>query len=157
MATRERILLIDKHPEWLQLAAEVLQWQYEVTTAKSFEEASECCLGEKRSQKFDLIFVGLDLATNNLDTIAQLSKVPSGKWRFVVMFQVFQDDKTLRMLFKAGVYDCTDKPYEREGLLKLVAEELAIAKRLGGRRRFIRKRKVSQQGILDLERILNLS
>lgn len=155
MAVRERVLLIDQHPEWLQFAKEVLQEQHEAVTATSFEEASEYCTREGQSQEFDLIFVGLDLATSNLSTIAQLSKASSSRWRFVVMFPVFQEDETLRMLFKSGVYDCADKPYEREGLLKLVAEELAIAKWLSGTRRFMPGLKASKRSILDLERILS--
>jgi DNA-binding NtrC family response regulator len=151
MATTKRILLIDRHPEWLQFAQEVLQEQYNVLTATGFEEAAKCCVGEERSQEFDLIFIGLDLATTNLNTIESLGR----QWRFVVMFPVFQEDEKLRILFKAGVYDCADKPYEREGLLKLVADELCRAERLNGIRRPRHGRKRSDQGVLELERILN--
>ena len=150
MATPRRILLIDRHPEWLQFAQEVLQEQYDVLTATNFEEASKFCIGEERAQEFDLIFVGLDLAASNLSTIKSLGK----QWRFVVMFPVFQEDEKLRILFKAGVYDCADKPYEREGLLKLIADELSKAERLNSIRRFRYGWKQSERGILDLERIL---
>jgi len=156
MATQERILLIDRHPEWLQFAGEVLQEQYEIITAGSFEEANECCIRKGQSQEFDLILVGLDLAANNLATITQLSKAPSDGWRFVVMFPIFQQDETLRMFFKAGVLDCADKPYEREGLLKLVADELTLARKLGGIKRFMRWQKAPRQGMLDFEGILAL-
>jgi len=151
MSTFKRILLIDRHPEWLQFAHEALQEQYDVLTAPSFEEARECCIQKGRSQEFDLILIGLDLATSNLSTIKAMGK----QWRFVVMFPVFQEDETLRVLFKAGVYDCTDKPYEREGLLKLVADELSIAGQLNGVRRFRKQRKQGERGVLSLESILN--
>lgn len=150
MATR-RILLIDRHLEWLQFAQEALQERYDVLTAMNFEEAMKCCIQEGRSQEFDLIFVGLDLATNNLDTIKSLGK----QWRFVVMFPVFQEDEKLRILFKAGVYDCADKPYEREELLKLVEDELSTAERLNGARRFRKERRRSDRSML--ERILNVN
>jgi DNA-binding NtrC family response regulator len=151
MAAMKRILLIDRHPEWLQFAEEALQDQYDVLTATSFEEASESCIQEGRAQEFDLILVGLDLATSNLGTIKSLGK----QWRFVVMFPVFQEDETLRILFKAGVYDCTDKPYEREGLLNLVVDELSRAERLNETRRFRSERKQLDQAVLELEKILH--
>ena len=151
MDTSKRILIIDHHPEWLQFAQEVLQEEYDVLAATSFEEARQCCIQEGRSQEFDLILIGLALATSNLNAIKSLGK----QWRFVVMFPVFQEDETLRVLFKAGVYDCTDKPYEREGLLKLVADELSIAMQLNGIRRFRNQRKQAERAALGLESILN--
>jgi DNA-binding NtrC family response regulator len=151
MATSKRILFIDRHPEWLQFAQETLQAQYDVLTAMSFEEAAQCCIRGGQPQQFDLIFVGLDLATDNLKTIESLGK----QWRFVVMFPVFQDDEKLRILFKAGVYDCADKPYEREGLMELVASELSMAEQLNSVGRFRYERRRLDQGLLELERILD--
>jgi len=150
MATHKRILLIDRHLEWLQFAQEVLQEQYDVFTATSFEEVRKCCVREEWSQGFDLIFVGLDLATSNLNTIESLGK----QWRFVVMFPVFQEDEKLRLLFKAGAYDCADKPYDRERLLQLVADELSRAERLNSVERPQYGRKQMDQRARELERIL---
>ena len=152
MVTPKRILLIDRHPEWLQFAQEVLQERYDVFTAMSFEEAKKCCIRQEWPQEFDLIFIGLDLATSNLSTIESLGK----QWRFVVMFPVFQEDEKLRILFKAGAYDCADKPYDRERLLNLVADELSRAERLNGveRPRHVRKR--MGQRVSELERILKM-
>ncbi|MCX6032277.1 MAG: hypothetical protein NT169_23660 [Chloroflexi bacterium] len=156
MDTEGRILLVDRHPEWLRFASEVLREQYEVITARSFEEANECCMREGQSKEFDLIFIGLDVAASNLPAIAQLTRIPLDGWRFVVMFPVFQEDETLRMFFKAGVLDCADKPYESKGLLTLVHDELLLAKRLSGAKKFMRSRKTSQMSLLDLERILDI-
>lgn len=153
MANPKRILLIDRHQEWLRFAQEVLQDEHEVYTATSFEEAKECCVGDDLSQEFDLIFVGLELATSNLSTIESLGR----EWRFVVMFPVYQEDEKLRILFKAGVYDCADKPYDRESLLKLVADELSRAELLNRMRRYRYGRKRLGQGVLELERILDFN
>ena len=151
MDISKRILLIDHYPEWLQFAHEALQEQYDVLTATSFEEARECCIQEGRSQEFDLVLVGLDLAISNLSTIKSLGK----QWRFVVMSPVFQEDETLRILFKAGGYDCADKPYGRDALLKLVADELSIARQLDSIGRFRSRQKRSERGTLSLEGMLN--
>lgn len=155
MTRRDRILLIDQRSEWLQFAKEVLQEQYEVVVAQSFQDASECCMREGRSQDFDLVFIGQGLAASNLPAISQLSRSPSDGWRFIVMFPVFQEDESLRMFFKAGVLDCADKPYEREGLLKLVADELTIVKGFSGIKRFLGRPKQAGQGMLVLERMLD--
>ncbi len=151
MATQKRILLIDRHLEWLQFAQEALQERYDVFTATSFEEVRKWCLPEEWSQGFDLIFVGLDLATSNLSTIESFGK----QWRFVIMFPVFQENEKLRLLFKAGVYDCADKPYDPEGLLQLVVDELSRAERLNRVERPRYGRKQMDQRVRELERILS--
>jgi DNA-binding NtrC family response regulator len=121
---KNKILLIDQHHEWLEFAQDVLNDEYEVTTISNYKDIS--LLQEKTNSinGFDLIFIGLELATNNLAALKPLFK----KWQFVVVFPIIQENDTVRMLFKAGVYDCAPKPYEREGLLKLVADELIEAK-----------------------------
>jgi len=156
MDTQGRILLIDRHPEWLEFASEVLEGQYEVVTARSLEEANKCCIQQGQSKEFDLIFIGLDEAASNLPAITQLSRISRDGWHFVVMFPVFQENETLRMFFKAGVLDCADKPYESQGLLKLVTDELFLARRLSGIRRPMRSRQASRDNYLDLERILDI-
>jgi DNA-binding NtrC family response regulator len=123
MKTKHRILLIDQHAEWLEFAQEVLANEYDVVTLHKNE------MGSFRQDisgvnGFDLIFLGLELAANNLDVLKPLFK----HWNFVVIFPIIQENDTVRLLFKAGVYDCAPKPYERDGLLRLVAEEIDFAK-----------------------------
>lgn len=122
MTRRERILLVDQHPDWIKFAEEVLSERYDVVTATSLEDASQCC----RGKFFDLIFVGLHQAENKPDILNQLNQTPQGHRRLVIMFPVSQDYETMRRVFKAGAYDCVDKPYSREALLEMVEEEIAI-------------------------------
>lgn len=150
MVARMRMLLVDRNLAWLQFAEEVLRERYDVLTAMSFEDVSSCCFQGGHPELFDLIFIGLDLATDNLSVIKSLGK----QWRCIVMFPVFQEDTKLRVLFKAGVYDCTDKPYEHEGLLKLVEDELHTAKMRQLAPQNERKR--LGWGVLVLESGLNL-
>lgn len=124
MVKKQKILLIDQHQEWLDFAETVLGKDYEVIT---LTQTKNITFPEKIKEVngFDLIFLGLELATQNLDALRPLFK----RWNFVVIFPVLQENDTMRLLFKAGVYDCAPKPYEQEGLRKLVAEELDLAKK----------------------------
>jgi response regulator RpfG family c-di-GMP phosphodiesterase len=148
---KSKILLIDQHPEWLDFARAVLQEDYEVLALKRGENLS---LENEVSSLdgFDLVFIGLELATNNLDALKPLFK----QWHFVVIFPVLQSNDTVRLLFKAGVYDCARKPYEREGLLKLVADELALANIANGHSKFVSSRRTSQELARSLATILKL-
>ena len=123
MVARIRLLLVDQHQEWLEFARQVLQERYDVLTAMSFGNVSSSYLQKREPKIVDLIFIGLDLAINNLGAIKSLSN----QWRFVVMFPVYQADDTLRVLFRTGVFDCVEKPYECEPLLGLVEDELRTA------------------------------
>ena len=151
MQTRQKILLIDQHPEWLTFAQEVLSKDYDVVALSKHEDIF--LLRDKAVKKgFDLIFIGLELATGNLDQLKPLFK----EWHFVVIFPVLQENETVRLLFKAGVYDCARKPYEREGLLKLVAEELVVAKIANGQDKISSSPKTHQESINQLAAMLNL-
>lgn len=129
MKKRPRILLIDQHPEWLDFAQGILKNDYEVIVNNSWKNLLS--IGRDSTNKverFDLVFIGQELATNNLDTLKPYFK----QWHFVVVFPVIETNKTIRLLFKAGVYDCARKPYEKTGLLKLVSDELVAAKIANG-------------------------
>jgi DNA-binding NtrC family response regulator len=127
MGHLERVLLIDQHPEWLSFAKRTLfEAGYQVETAPNFEQAARCCF---EADHFDLILVGLDQAEANLETIGELKKSKPQQWRFVVMFPVRQTPDRLRMVFKAGAFDCVNKPYQRDALLRVVADEIADARR----------------------------
>jgi DNA-binding NtrC family response regulator len=127
MGDLERVLLIDQQQNWLKFAKAALhEAGYQVETASSFEEAAACCF---ETDHFDLILVGLDQAEANLETIGELKKSKTRQWHFVVMFPIRQAPDRLRMVFKAGVFDCVSKPYQRDALLQVVADEIADAKR----------------------------
>lgn len=131
MKKRPKILLIDQHPEWLGFAQDVLNEDYDVIAHKNWDNLLSPVKDENtKAGGFDLVFIGLELATNNLDALKPFFK----QWNFVVVFPVIETNETVRLLFKAGVYDCARKPYEREGLLKLVADELVIAKVANGKK-----------------------
>jgi DNA-binding NtrC family response regulator len=130
MKKRPKILLIDQHPEWLEFAQNVLKEGYDVVAHKAWDNAMSTVRESARKvEGFDLVFIGLELATSNLDELKPLFK----EWQFVVIFPIIETNETVRLLFKAGVYDCARKPYEKEGLLKLVADELEFAKLANGK------------------------
>lgn len=130
MKKRPKILLIDQHPEWLEFAQSVLKEDYDVVAYKAWDNVMSTVKESARKvEGFDLVFIGLELATSNLDELKPLFK----EWQFVVIFPVIETSETVRLLFKAGVYDCARKPYEKEGLLKLVADELEFAKLANGK------------------------
>lgn len=121
-----RILLVDRHADWLKFAEETLkQAGYVAMTAIDFDQAYQRCLDED----FDLIFVGLDQAEGHLGTLSDLAKNPGRPQRFVVMFPLRQTFDRVRIVLKAGAYDVVDKPYQRDRLLKMVADEIHEARR----------------------------
>jgi DNA-binding NtrC family response regulator len=147
---KKRILLIDRHPEWLEFARESLQHDYEVKTLANLEEITISDPGFLEG--FDLTFIGLELATEHLDALKSIFK----EWHFVVIFPVFKDDEVLRLLFRSGVYDCATQPYDREGLLSLVSEELARVQILNKSKNTARSHRPRQQAVQDLASILRL-
>jgi DNA-binding NtrC family response regulator len=153
MKKRRKILLIDQHPEWLDFAGEVLGKDYDVSMLSRHHNLRSLPKDVRKMDGFDLIFIGLELATNNLDVLKPLFK----QWQFVVIFPVIQENETVRLLFKAGVYDCARKPYDRDGLLKLVADELAFAETVNRQEKIQTTKKTRQEiekqfaTMLDLE------
>lgn len=129
MKKRKKILLIDQHPEWLDFAKKTLREEYEIVTFSRQNDLLTLHKSSKKANGFDVVFIGLELVTQNLDVLKPLFK----RWQFVVIFPVIQENETVRLLFKAGVYDCARKPYDSEGLLKLVADELEVADLANGR------------------------
>jgi DNA-binding NtrC family response regulator len=125
MDSSDRILLIDRHSDWLQFAKESLkQAGYEVFAASRFDEAAK----RWRDESFDLILVGLDQAESHLSTLSDLAKNPANPRRIVVMFPIRQRYDRMRIVFKAGAYDVVDKPYQPDALISMVAGEIAEAR-----------------------------
>ena len=150
---KKKILLIDQHPEWLDFAQGVLREEYDIVKLSKHGDALSLHKDIGKSNGFDLIFIGLELVTNNLDVLKPLFK----QWQFVVVFPIIQENETVRLLFKAGVYDCAQKPYDRDGLLKLVADEFALAQFVNKQDKVQLTKKSSQEiekqltAMLDLE------
>jgi DNA-binding NtrC family response regulator len=149
---RKKILLIDQHPEWLDFAEEVLQEDYDIVKLSNHADLLSLQNEVGKTNGFNLIFIGLELVTNNLDVLRPLFK----QWQFVVVFPVIQENETVRLLFKAGVYDCTRKPYDRDGLLKLVADELVAAEFVNGHNKIKPTKKTRQEIKKQLSAMLKL-
>jgi len=127
--TSPRILLIDRHADWLEFAEKTLkQESHDVVTATDFDEACRRCMDDD----FDLIFVGLDQAESHLATLSDLAKNPNRPQRFVVMFPLRQTFDRVRIVFKAGAYDVVDKPHQRDALLRMVANAVHEARLRNG-------------------------
>lgn len=152
MKKKKKILLIDQHPEWLDFAQYVLREDYDIVTLSSHDNLLSPQKDIRKVDGFDLIFIGLELATHNLDVLKPLFK----QWQFVVIFPVIQENETVRLLFKAGVYDCARKPYDRDGLLKLVADELVLAEFVNGHSKIQSTRKTRQEIQKQLSVMLDL-
>jgi DNA-binding NtrC family response regulator len=149
---RKKILLIDQHPEWLDFAQEVLGNDYDIVALSGHNDLVSLQKTVGKTNGFDLIFIGLELATSNLDVLKPLFR----QWQFVVIFPVIQENETIRLLFKAGVYDCARKPYDRDGLLELVADELALAESVNKRKKVRLNKKTRQDIEKQLSAMLDL-
>ncbi len=152
MKNKYKILLLDKHPEWLEFAKSVLSDDYEVVALTGQDQILSLKDQLGKVNGFDLIFIGLELATNNLDVLKPLFS----KWHFIVVFPVIQNNETVRLLFRAGVYDCARKPYERDGLLKLVEDELITAKVANGLNKVGDSNRTRQDTLKQLAIMLDL-
>ena len=116
-----RLLFIDPHEEWLSFVESTLADLYDVCVAKDFE-----VLYKAQEGQFDLIFVGLNLAQENMDVLSHLAQ--SSRWHFIVLFPGFPDGKTARILFKAGMRDLLGKPYDPESLRDMVKHQIAYVR-----------------------------
>jgi len=152
MKRKPKILLIDQHPEWLDFAKGVLKSEYNVSTLTKKDDLLSLRDDASGVEGFDLVFIGLELATTNLDTLKPLFK----QWHFVVVFPILQRNETVRLLFKAGVYDCARKPYESESLLKLVADELVVANIANGQQKVLSPKRTLRQAANDLASMLRM-
>ena len=101
-----------------------MQAGYDVVTTVDFVEALQHYLNEC----FDLILVGADQAEGNLRALEELVRTSGDRRRFVVMFPIRPTPHKMRIVFKAGAYDCVDKPYEPEALLQMVATQITDAR-----------------------------
>lgn len=120
----ERLLFVDPRQDWLDFVKSALSCLYEVHTAQDF-----CVLSDslKQEQVFDLIFIGLNSAQDNIEMLSDLAQ--KSRWRFIVLFPGFPDRNTFRIFFKAGVWDLLSKPYDIETLREVVKEQIKHMKK----------------------------
>jgi len=123
MATK-KLLFIDPHKDWLKLVKSTLKPpEYDAMISPTLD----FLLKIDANEHFDLVFIGLQLAKQNIKTISGLAL--SYTWRFVVLFPGFPDQKTARIMFKSGIRDISSKPYDAESIKKMVEEEIAYVKK----------------------------
>lgn len=121
MPSEARLLVIDRNSGWLDFAEHTLRRAgYDVSVATDLMKAFRV----HSSDDFDLVLIGLDQVEGNLSTFAQLTCEKALSKRFVVMFPIHRTLDRVRVAFRAGAYDCIDKPFEAEALLELVSEQL---------------------------------
>jgi response regulator RpfG family c-di-GMP phosphodiesterase len=105
-----RLLFIDPHAEWLRFVKLTLADDYEVFVGQEFGVLAEA---QEEEKHFDLVFIGLNLAQKNMETLSHLAQASEKRWRFIVLFPGFPDSKTARILFKAGMRDSLSTPMRK--------------------------------------------
>ena len=120
-----RLLFIDPHEEWLSFVESTLADSFDVETAQEFKALFEM----QEGGPFDLIFIGLNVAQENMDALSYLAESFENRWHFIVLFPGFPDDQAARILFKAGARDLLSKPYDPDTLRNVVEEELKFVSR----------------------------
>lgn len=118
---KKSLVFIDPNEEWLEFVRSTLEKteKYRIATVADFSELSHIVRKEKH---FDLIFIGLSVVHENIETLSNLAQTSS--WQFIVLFPGFPDGKTARILFRAGMRDLLSKPYDPQSLKNMVEEEL---------------------------------
>lgn len=111
-----RILLVDHDEEWLRSARSVLEiLKYEVETSTSISAA----LG--LPGVYDLVLMNWAQADQERVLFSRLAQPESSNAPcVVVMFPIQQLPQRMRAVFKAGAFDCVDKPFEKDELITLI-------------------------------------
>ncbi|MBC8492231.1 MAG: hypothetical protein H8D43_00495 [Chloroflexi bacterium] len=111
-----RILFIDPDIGWIDFAVRTLKGQdfgaQGVTDIGKVRQASNLV---SRSQ---LVFVDLEFAERSSDQFQRLVQV--GNKFVVVLFPTGLTPHRMSRIFKLGAYDCVDKPYDTQSLVRLV-------------------------------------
>lgn len=115
--SRGHILLIDHDEEWLRSTELVLQaLGYAVQIARNTKEALAL-----EYMACDLVLMNWIQADQAQVLLRHLVHRESDNPRCViVMFSIQQLPERMRVVFKAGAYDCVDKPFDQEEVIKLV-------------------------------------
>lgn len=122
-----RLLFIDRHKDWLDFVRGTLSKSYDVVVATEFDILYRTL---REGHQFDLIFIGLNLAQENIEALSDIAQ--SSMWRFIVLFPGFPDRTTTRIFFKAGMRDLLSKPYDAASLKQMVEEEIEYVREHNG-------------------------
>ncbi|MBC8553092.1 MAG: hypothetical protein H8D23_25990 [Candidatus Brocadiales bacterium] len=117
---RKRLLFIDPHKYWLDFVVETLARDYDVHVASNLVDLPEIA---SEDLYFDLIFIGLSLAEENISKLSDLAR--SAGWHFIVLYPGSPDGITSRIFFKAGMRDLLSKPYDSDSLKMMVENEIS--------------------------------
>jgi DNA-binding response OmpR family regulator len=111
-----RILLIDHDDQWIEKARLVLAGLgYEVQGAATITDALAL------SDVYDLILMNWAQADHELLLLSKLAQPDvANSPCVVVMFPIQKSPQRMRAVFKAGAYDCVDKPFEKREIVELV-------------------------------------
>lgn len=119
------ILLIDNQQDWLTFAKNVLEDAgFCTVTASSLEEAQQQFAASL--DDFPLILVDLNSVEENIALFQEFARTESSHKRpLVVLFPTELTPMNMSRIFRLGVFDCVNKQYGKQGILKLVEEQLA--------------------------------
>lgn len=111
------ILLIDHDEAWLEFAQPALEaFGYVVKTARSTKEVLDL-----EDKVYDLIIMNWAQADQERLLLHRLARSESSNPRRVVVISPIQQlPERMRVVFKAGAYDCVDKPFDRRELVELI-------------------------------------
>ena len=114
--SKGRILLVDHDEEWLGSARSVLTTLgYSVEIAKSITEALDL------PDMYDLVLMNWAQADQEQVLFRRLAQPESPNAPcVVVLFPIQMLPQRMRAVFKAGAFDCVDKPFDKGELVKLV-------------------------------------
>lgn len=122
------ILFVDSDARWLDFAVGTLKERRirarGVTDISKVERASKFMLGPQ------LAFVDLEFAERAPDQLQHFAK--HGNKYVVVLFPTCTSSYRMSRIFKLGAYDCVDKPYDVQSLMRLVkslSEEIGLSTR----------------------------
>jgi DNA-binding NtrC family response regulator len=121
-----RILFIDPDPKYLSFAINAL---------KRIGISAVGFTGIKRAQQFlkstrgtQLILIDLEFTEREPEQIRKLAELD--RTHVVVLFPVQLTPHKMSLVFKLGAYDCVDKPYDKNQLIKqfeiLIKETCAV-------------------------------
>jgi DNA-binding NtrC family response regulator len=120
---RQTVLLIDHEQSWLLFAQTALaEAGYQAASANTAEAAWRYIQDEKVA----LILMDEQVAeAEDQAAKAIIAAQLPGNYHVVIVSPLSLTPVKMRAMFKLGVYDCVEKPYDQAGLCKLVAEQLA--------------------------------
>jgi len=113
---RCRVLLIDPDAYWIKFALDTLKRRG--ISAQGTTDLDKIGRAFRLIHGPQLTLVNLEFAENSPDQLRRLAQ--SGDRHVVVLFPTSLTPYEMSRVFKLGVYDCVDKPYDAQSLVRLV-------------------------------------